>query len=118
MSKITNINIKQLEKIVKEVLSEQIDNPAAIRAQASSRARNRTPTKPPPPRPSGSESKFNTDECSEAAMKVASQDATMKDISNKTKFPIAYKNSKDTLIEMEAQWKSYEDLTRITGKGN
>ena len=51
-------------------------------------------------------------------MKVASQDATMKDISNKTKFPIAYKNSKDTLIEMEAQWKSYEDLTRITGKGN
>jgi tripartite-type tricarboxylate transporter receptor subunit TctC len=54
----------------------------------------------------------------EAAMKVASQDPTMKDISNKTKFPIVYKNSKDALIEMQAQWKSYEELTKITGKGN
>ena len=54
----------------------------------------------------------------EAAMKVASEDSTMKDISNKTKFPIAYNNAKDTLVEMHAQWKSYEELTRITGKGN
>ncbi len=54
----------------------------------------------------------------EAAMKVASTDATLKDISKKTKFPIVYKTSKEATAEMNAQWKSYGDLTEVTGKLN
>lgn len=39
----------------------------------------------------------------EAVMKAASKDTSMKDISNKTKFPIAYNNSKDNTKIMQKQ---------------
>ena len=52
----------------------------------------------------------------EAAMKVASKHATIKDISNKTKFPVAYNSSSDTAKIMKQQDKSYRILTEKTGK--
>ena len=52
----------------------------------------------------------------EAAMKVASKHATIKDISNKTKFPVAYNSSSDTAKIMKQQDESYRILTEKTGK--
>ncbi|MDB4239093.1 tripartite tricarboxylate transporter substrate binding protein [Alphaproteobacteria bacterium] len=52
----------------------------------------------------------------ESAMKAASKHVTMKDISNKTKFPIVYNNSNDTAKIMKQQDESYRILTQKTGK--
>ena len=52
----------------------------------------------------------------EAAMKVASKHPTIKDISNKTKFPVAYNSSSDTAKIMKQQDESYRILTEKTGK--
>ena len=52
----------------------------------------------------------------ESAMKAASKHSTMKDISNKTKFPIVYNTSKDTANIMKQQDESYRKLTERTGK--
>ena len=52
----------------------------------------------------------------EAAMKFASTHPAMKDISNKTKFPIFYKTSKEALEVMNKQDENYGNLTKITGK--
>ncbi len=52
----------------------------------------------------------------EAAMKAASEHSSMKDISNKTKYPIVYNTSKDTAKIMKQQDESYRILTEKTGK--
>ncbi len=52
----------------------------------------------------------------EAAMKVASEHSTIKDISNKTKFPVVYNTSSDTAKIMKQQDESYRKLTEKTGK--
>ena len=52
----------------------------------------------------------------EAAMKVASKHSTIKDISNKTKFPVVYNTSSDTAKIMKQQDESYRKLTEKTGK--
>ena len=52
----------------------------------------------------------------EAAMKAASKHSSMKDISNKTNYPIVYNTSKDTAKIMKQQDESYRILTEKTGK--
>ena len=52
----------------------------------------------------------------EAAMKVASKHASMKDISKKTKFPIVYNTSSNTAKIIKQQDESYRKLTEKTGK--
>ena len=52
----------------------------------------------------------------EAAMKVASKHSTIKDISNKTKFPVVYNTSSETAKIMKQQDESYRKLTEKTGK--
>lgn len=50
-----------------------------------------------------------------AAVKVASEDQSVLDISEKTKFPIFYRNRADTIAEMEKQWESYKSVVESTG---
>jgi len=52
----------------------------------------------------------------EAAMKVASKHSSIKDISNKTKFPVVYNTSSQTSKIMKQQDESYRKLTEKTGK--
>ncbi|MGB7302616.1 MAG: tripartite tricarboxylate transporter substrate binding protein [Burkholderiaceae bacterium] len=50
-----------------------------------------------------------------AAVKVASTDPSVIDISNKTKFPLHYRDRKATTEEMKAQWDSYKAIIEATG---
>ena len=50
-----------------------------------------------------------------AAIKVASTDADVMDISKKTRFPIYYRDRKATLAEMKKQWDNYAGIVKAAG---
>ena len=50
-----------------------------------------------------------------AAVKTASEDPSVLDISKKTMFPIFYRNREDTMTEMAKQWESYKGVVEATG---
>ena len=50
-----------------------------------------------------------------AAIKAASADPLIADISAKTKFPIFYKDPAGTVAEMNAQWNAYKAIVESTG---
>jgi tripartite-type tricarboxylate transporter receptor subunit TctC len=50
-----------------------------------------------------------------AAMKVASEDPTIHDISKKTQFPLFYRTRSEALAEMQKQWKAYKSVVDATG---
>ncbi|MCH9671724.1 MAG: tripartite tricarboxylate transporter substrate binding protein [Gammaproteobacteria bacterium] len=50
-----------------------------------------------------------------AALKVASEDPTILDISQKTMFPIFYRDRKAAMAEMQKQWGAYKAVVQSTG---